>query len=123
MIFYTIKGPSHLLEIHEDKLILKKRIWSRILTGAGIEKTWELNKLREFKIQKQKYFIWGKLEWKDENNQEGKIRFSINTLMMERITKYLQKKIEKKIIDFKKNRTTELKEAKKQYPIESNIAA
>lgn len=93
MIFYTISGPSHIIEIHEDKMVLKKRLWLKLLTGIGPQKSWLLNELSHFSITIPQYLLWGKLEWKDFAGKTGALRFSTNPIMMKKIEIYLQKRI------------------------------
>jgi hypothetical protein len=93
MIFYTILGPSHLIEIHEDKIILMKRTWLKLVTGSGPIKIWKLDDLAQFNITIPQYLLWGKVEWKSFDGHSGAFRFSTNTLMMKKIELYLQKKI------------------------------
>lgn len=93
MIFYTLKGPGHTLEIHDDKICLKKRSWLWIFGGKGSTRTWEIEKLSQFNITIPQYLLWGKVEWKDFAGEAGAFRFSTNPLMMKKIELYLQKRI------------------------------
>ncbi len=93
MIFYTILGPSHLIEIHDDKIILMKRTWLKLVTGSGPMKTWKLDDLSQFSITIPQYLLWGKVEWKSFDGNAGAFRFSTNSLMMKKIELYLQKRI------------------------------
>jgi hypothetical protein len=115
MIFYTIKGPSHLIEIHEDRMILKKRLWLKILTGPGIIKSWQLEELSHFSITIPQYLFWGKLEWKDFSGRPGTLRFSTNSIMMKKIESYLQKRILKNYQKVLGN-SEELNSIKKEMP-------
>jgi hypothetical protein len=92
VIFYTLQGPSHCLEIHEDKILLQKRAWFRLF-GKTQVKTWGIQDLAQFNITMPRYLLWGKVEWKSFDGQKGLFRFSTNPVMMKKIELYLQKKI------------------------------
>lgn len=93
MIFYTLKGPSHSLEIHDDKILLKKRTWLRLFSTKAPAKVWTMEGLAQFNITIPQYLLWGKVEWRSFDGNYGTFRFSTNPIMMKKIELYLQKKI------------------------------
>lgn len=92
MIFYTLKGPKYNLEIHDDKIKLVKRTWWRLLSSKNELLEWKLDELSQFQIASPK-FIWGKLEWANYGGNTSSFRFSTNTVMMDKIEKYMHKLI------------------------------
>ena len=91
MIFYTLRGPVYHLEIHEDKMLLKKnRLWK--ILGNKEEHVWPLRDLSSFQVSCPK-LIWGKLEWITEDGKKTNFRFTTNSIMVHKIEKYLQKMI------------------------------
>lgn len=95
MIFYTLKGPSHSLEIHDDKILLKKRTWLNLFTSKTPPQIWTMETLAQFNITMPMEVLWGKVEWKSFDGNSGSFRFSTNPVMMKKIELYLQKKITK----------------------------
>lgn len=93
MIFYTLLGPSHSLEIHDDKIHLKKKNWLKILGVKTHTTTWDMEALSQFNITVPQYLLWGTVEWKAFDGTTGTFRFSTNPVMMQKIETYLQKKI------------------------------
>ncbi len=93
MIFYTLLGPCYFAEIHDEKIILKKRLWFKILSGPGVTQTWKLEDLCQFTLIKTPAFFWGKLEWKTFSGESGFLYYSTNPLMMRKIEVYFQKRI------------------------------
>lgn len=97
MIFYTIQGPGHKLEIHDDKITLTKKSWLRTLSKKDSGRVWELKSLSGFEISVPHYFLWGKIEWRSYDGTKGSFRFSTNPEMVRKIEKYMQKMILKNI--------------------------
>lgn len=97
MIFYTIQGPAHELEIHDDKLKLMKKPWLKQFSRKDAVQTWDLRSLSGFEISSPHYFLWGKIEWKSVDGTRGSFRFSTNPEMVKKIEKYMQKMILKNI--------------------------
>lgn len=93
MIFYTLQGPSHSLEIHDDKIHLKKKNWFRLFASKPELAAWDLENLSQFNITVPQYILWGKVEWKSFDGTSGSFRFSTNAIMMKKIELYLQKRI------------------------------
>jgi hypothetical protein len=93
VIFYTLQGPIHSLEIHDDKILLKKKGWARIFSRKNIVQTWNIQNLSQFNITIPQYLLWGKVEWKAFDGSIGSFRFSTNPIMMKKIELYLQKRI------------------------------
>ena len=109
MIFYTLQGPSHELEIHDDKLCLIKKGWRTVFSKADPIINWDLQALSRFEITAPKYLLWGKIEWQTYDGNRGSFRFSTNPVMVKKIEAYMQKKILK---DFHKKRNiTDTKKA------------
>jgi hypothetical protein len=92
LIFYTLQGPKYKLEIHDDKIKLIKRSWWSFLSSKGDIIEWQLNDLSQFQITVPK-FIWGKLELATFDGKKNSFRFSTNSIMMEKIEKYIHKLI------------------------------
>jgi hypothetical protein len=97
VIFYTIQGPGHELEIHDDKLKLTKKTWLRQLSKKESVKVWELKSLSGFEISVPHFLFWGKIEWRSYDGSKGSFRFSTNPEMVKKIEKYMQKMILKNI--------------------------
>lgn len=97
MIFYTIQGPGHKLEIHDDKITLSKKTWLRQISRKEISRDWELKTLSGFEISVPHYFLWGKIEWRSQDGSKGSFRFSTNPEMVRKIEKYMQKMILKNL--------------------------
>lgn len=97
MIFYTIQGPGHELEIHDDKLKLTKKTWLRQLSRREAVRTWELRSLSGFEISVPRFLFWGKIEWRSYDGTRGSFRFSTNPEMVKKIEKYMQKMILKNV--------------------------
>jgi hypothetical protein len=95
MIFYTLRGPSHTLEIHDDKLHLTKKAWFRFLTKEPHKFAFEIDHLKNFEVTSPKFLFWGRLKWVTNEGQRGSFRFSTNGAMMGKIERYMQKRIEK----------------------------
>lgn len=93
MIYYTLKGPSHSLEIHDDKILLIKRTWLRLFSSKMPPKVWTMEGLAQFNITIPQYLLWGKVEWSSFDGNHGTFRFSTNPIMMKKIELYLQKRI------------------------------
>ncbi len=97
MIFYTIQGPSHVLEIHNDKIKLSKKSWLKHISKKDPITTWEVQTLTGFEISAPKRILWGKIEWRSLDGNKCAIHFSTNPEMVRRIEKYMQKMILKNI--------------------------
>ncbi len=95
MIFYTIQGPGHELEIHDDKLKLNKKSWFKSKRITISE--WDLNSLSGFEIAVPQFILWGKIEWRSYDGTKGSFRFSTDAEMVKKIEKYMQKMILKNI--------------------------
>ncbi len=93
MIFYTLQGPSHSLEIHDDKILLKKKTWWKIFSSKTPVQVWKLDELAQFNITIPNYIFWGRVEWSTFEGSRGYFRFSTNPAMMKKIELYLQKRI------------------------------
>lgn len=91
MIFYTLKGPGHTLEIHHDKIVLHRANWYRLLTSATHPQVWEMQNLSYFKITIPQYILHGKIEWQSFDGPSGSFRFSTNAEMVKKIELYMQK--------------------------------
>ena len=92
MIFYTLKGPGHKLEIHDNKIVLSKRAWLNFFPFKEVPPEWNLNSLSYFAVTHPKFFLWGKIEWRTFSGSSGSFRFSTNAQMVQKIELYLQKK-------------------------------
>jgi hypothetical protein len=97
VIFYTIQGPAHKLEIHNDKMTLTKKTWLKQFSKKDSILIWELKSLSGFEISVPHYFLWGKIEWHSNDGTKGSFRFSTNPEMVRKIEKYMQKIILKNI--------------------------
>ena len=97
MIFYSLSGPTYKLEIHDHKLKLIKRTWAALFAAKNETLEWKLDEMEHFKISVPK-FIWGKLEWATTDGKKGSFRFSTNSVMMEKIEKYMNKLIVKNML-------------------------
>lgn len=120
MIFYTLQGPSHIMEIHDDKIRLIRKGWFSSLSRKPIYQDWAIQGLAHFEIAVPQYILWGKLEWHSFDGHRGSFRFSTNALMVKKIEKYLQKLIVKnhqKIIELPKKKNSEIR------PQNNSIAA
>ncbi|WP_408096063.1 hypothetical protein ACJVC5_13555 [Peredibacter sp. HCB2-198] len=93
MIFYTLQGPSHELEIHDDKLSLIKKGWRTVFSKENPVISWELQALSRFEITAPKFLFWGKIEWQTYDGHRGSFRFSTNPVMVKKIESYMQKRI------------------------------
>lgn len=92
MIFYTLQGPNYKLEIHDDKLKLTKKAWWVPFSSKDEILEWKLQELSQFQIASPK-FIWGKLEWSTFDGKKCSFRFTTNSMMMDKIEKYVHKLI------------------------------
>lgn len=92
LIFYTLQGPNYKLEIHDDKLKLIKRSWWSLFSSKNDIIEWQLSELSQFQITVPK-FIWGKLDLATFDGKKNSFRFSTNSIMMEKIEKYVHKLI------------------------------
>jgi hypothetical protein len=97
VIFYTIQGPAYELEIHDDKMKLTRKTWLRTFTRKDPMKVWDLKSLAGFQITTSHFWMWGKIQWKDEDGSYETFRFSTNPEMVRKIEKYMQKIILKNI--------------------------
>jgi hypothetical protein len=93
LIFYTLQGPNHHLEIHDDKLRLIRSGWFYRLSKEPRHIDWDLETLAHFEITIPQYILWGKLEWRNFDGAQGSFRFSTDAAMVKKIEKYLQKLI------------------------------
>ena len=97
VIFYTLQGPKYNLEIHDDKIRLVRKGWSRVFTSSkDAISEWRLTDLAQFQISRPKV-IWGKLEWSTFDGQNGACSFSTNAVMVGKIERYLHKLIIKNL--------------------------
>ncbi len=96
MIFYSLKGPNYKLEIHDHKLKLVRRVWWALFASKNEVTEWKLEEINHFQITVPK-FIWGKLEWATNDGKKGSFRFTTNSVIMEKIEKYMNKLIQKNI--------------------------
>lgn len=111
MIHYTVNGPKFKLQIHDDKICLERRIWSRLFTFKSREGTWNLEGLQKFNITSTN-LLWGKLEWESFDGVKGSFWFSTNHEIVMKIEKYMHKKILKN--HNKVKMMDEIKKAKEQ---------
>lgn len=95
MIFYTLSGPGHILEIHDDKLLLSKKGLRRLFSPKKRHQEYPLSELVSFEITMPKFIFWGRVEWMTSSGQKGSFSFTTNYKMMKMIERYMQKKIEK----------------------------
>lgn len=95
MIFYTLSGPKHRLEIHDDKIRLTTRTWWTLWLKKQETFSWELHDLASFEVSVPKTFLWGKVEWRSFDGRKGSLRFSSHPTMVSKIEKYLQKRVYK----------------------------
>lgn len=94
MIFYTLQGPGHELQIHEDKIYLIKKPWVSILSKSVPPTSWEITQLSQFEITVPKFLmISGKIQWQTFQGQVGSFRFTTTPAMVKKIEIYLQKRI------------------------------
>ena len=106
MIFYTLKGPTHTMEIHDDKLLVHKKSWFRFLTKEPHLFTFDIDGLQSFEVSSPKFLFWGRLKWESSEGQRGSFRFSTNSTMLSKIERYMQKRIEKnQQKSFRQNKT------------------
>ena len=92
MIFYTLQRPKSKLEIHHDKLKLVNGFCWNLFSSKKDQTEWKLSELSHFQITVPK-FIWGKLEWSTSDGRKETFRFTTNSVMMNKIEKYMQKVI------------------------------
>ncbi len=98
MIHYILQGPAYSLEIHDDKLRLVKRSWTKIFSKKSENPTWEIKELCQFEIMTPKFLmISGKLQWSTFNGELGHFRYSTNSQMVKKIEAYMQKQILKNL--------------------------
>ena len=97
MIFYTIQGPGHELEIHDDMIKLKKKSWLRPITKKKTIAEWNIRSLSGFEISSPRFLFWGKIEWRSYDGTRGSFRFSTSPEMVKKIEKYMQKMIMKNV--------------------------
>ncbi len=94
MIFYTLQGPTHELQIYDDKIRLVKRPWTKLFTRRDLVNEWQISALSHFEITAPKFFIFsGKLQWSTFEGAPGTFRFSTNGVMVKKIETYLQKRV------------------------------
>jgi hypothetical protein len=94
LIFYTLKGPKHELEIHEDRLLLMKRPWLKLMARNENVGAWEIKELSHFEISVPKFLmISGKIQWETFDGKQGSFRFTTTAAMVKKIETYLQKRI------------------------------
>jgi hypothetical protein len=96
MIFYSLKGPNYKLEIHDHKLKLVRRVWWALFASKNEITEWKLEEINHFQITVPK-FIWGKLEWATNDGKKGSFRFTTNSVIMQKIEKYMNKLIQKNL--------------------------
>lgn len=120
MIHYTLEGPKHRLEIHEDKIkLVTKPLWNLFKKKNEI-KEWSLQELSQFQINITK-FVWGKLEWSTFEGTTCSFRFSTNIVMMIKIERYMHKLIIKNLQ--RKQNALQLVKLKKEKRHSKNKAA
>jgi len=94
MIFYTLQGPKHKLEIHNDKIKLIKKPWWRVFSYKNKTLEFKLSELSEFRVATPKTLM-GVLEWETFDGTKGTFTFTTNAKMMGMIEKYVHKLIVK----------------------------
>ncbi len=93
MIHYTLQGPTFKLEIHEDKMYLKRKVWWKLFSSKKNDNVWFLSGLKEFNMSITQNSFWGKLEWESFDGIKGSFSFSTKPEMVQKIEKYMHKKI------------------------------
>lgn len=93
MIFYTLQGPGHNLEIHDEKICLTRKSFWSWLTLKKVVMSWNIDELSQFEMSSSRMLLLGKLEWKTFDGKSGACRFFTDPAMVKKIEKYLQKKI------------------------------
>ncbi len=94
MIFYTLQGPTHELEIYEDRIRLVKRPWTQLFSRREQVTEWKIGALAHFEISVPKFlFFSGKLQWSTFDGTSGAFRFTTNPTMVKKIETYLQKRV------------------------------
>lgn len=119
MIFYSLKGPNYKLEIHDDKIKLIRRAWWIMFSPKNEVLEWKLSELSHFQIIVPK-FVWGKLEWASFDGKKSSFRFSTNSVMMDKIEKYMHKLI---IKNFQQRQGSEGNRDKNKYQDSSDQIA
>ena len=107
MIFYTLKGPSNKLEIHDEKVQTFKKTWWALLTREPHTRSFQMSRLQSFQIAKPKFLLWGRIDWSTLDGEKGSFHYSTDSDMVKKIERYMQKKIEKNLqkkIDMSKMR-------------------
>jgi hypothetical protein len=84
------------MEIHDDKLKLVRKGWSKLFSPKNEVLEWSLSELAQFQISSPKV-VWGKLEWSSFDGHKGTFRFTTNAQMVSKIEKYLHKLILKNL--------------------------
>ncbi|MGE3611323.1 MAG: hypothetical protein AB7I27_17145 [Bacteriovoracaceae bacterium] len=92
MVFYTLSGPAYTLEVYQDKITLKRKWW-KVFSKAPKVLEWKLDHLAEFNISHKSSRLWEELKWKSFDGIEGRFYCSTNRLMLEKIEKYMNKRI------------------------------
>lgn len=94
MIYYTLTGPTHYLEIYADKICLKKKAWLRLFSSNDSTLTWQISSLDQFAVTVPKFlFISGKIQWSCFSGEMGAFRFNTTPQMVKKIETYLQKRV------------------------------
>lgn len=93
VIFYTLKGPTHDLEISEENIRLVKKPIFKFFTKTPKVHSWKIDELSKFEIADSKVVLCGKLHWQTFDGEDFSFRFTTNEVMMKKIEKYLQKKV------------------------------
>lgn len=94
MIFYTLKGPNHQLEIYNDKLKVIRNFWVSLFFKKPRVDIWEINQLSQFEITTPKVMVMsGKIQWQTFTGEVGTFRFSTTPDTVKKIELYLQKRV------------------------------
>lgn len=114
VVFYTLKGPGYKLEVYQDKINLKRRWWKLIGKEPRIQE-WKLDELSEFIVNQDVSRFWGELKWKSFDGIEGRFYCSTNPQMLQKIEKYLNKRISH-------NKSEPQKHLKGKHALQENMA-
>lgn len=94
MIFYTLQGPTHKLEIYEDRMKLVKKAWIKWIGRKDNSRTFPISELSHFEVTIPKFGpISGKIEWTTFGDEKASFRFTTHPAMVKKIELYLQKVI------------------------------
>lgn len=94
MIFYTLQGPGYELIIHDDKIQLHRKSWTKLLSKETPESSYRIEDLARFEIAVPKFlFFSGKIKWETFDGETGTFKFTTNPVMVKKIETYIQKRV------------------------------